>query len=240
VQVVGADPPTDIAVLKIEASGLTAAPWGDSDELQVGAPVLAVGNPFGLERTVTAGIISAKDRRGVVGNVGYQDFLQTDAAVNPGNSGGPLVNMSGEVVGINTAIYGRAYQGISFAIPSRMARDVYDQLKATGKITQRGWLGIEMTPVTPQLAEQLNLNTIEGGLVAAVIEGSPAERAGIKPGDLIVRWNADPINEPGDLSLAVARTKPNTKAEVTVLRDGKEEKLTVEVGSRPLEIQLQR
>ncbi|NUQ64542.1 MAG: trypsin-like peptidase domain-containing protein, partial [Pirellulales bacterium] len=161
VELVGTDPQTDIAVLRINASGLTAAPWGDSDELQVGAPVLAVGNPFGLERTVTAGIISAKERRGVVGNIGYQDFIQTDAAVNPGNSGGPLVNMKAEVVGINTAIYGRAYQGISFAIPSRLAHEVYDQLKATGKITERGWLGIQMAPITPELAEQFHLDTLQ-------------------------------------------------------------------------------
>ncbi len=240
VHLVGTDPPTDLAVLKIDVSGLVSAPWGDSDELQVGAPVLAVGNPFGLERTVTAGIISAKERRGVVGNGGYQDFIQTDAAVNPGNSGGPLVNMRGEVVGINTAIYGRAYQGISFAIPSRMARDVYEQLKSTGKITQRGWLGVEMAPLTPELAEKLDLNTLQGALVAAVIDGAPAEKAGIRPGDLIVRWNGEEVSEAGDLALAVARTKPGTKAEVTVLRDGKQRKFSVEVGSRPLEMQLRR
>jgi serine protease Do len=236
VALVGADRATDIAVLKINATGLTAAPWGDSDALQVGDPVLAIGNPFGLARTVTAGIISAKERRNVVDTT-YQDFLQTDAAVNPGNSGGPLVNMKGEVVGINTAIYGRSYQGISFAIPSRLAQDVYNQLRKTGRITERGFLGVDPQDITEEWAKRLDLKTLRGALVFGVVANSPAEKAGIKPGDVIVGWGDDQINEAGDLPLAVARTKPGTKVTVHLIRDGKEEQLTVEVGSRPLEMQ---
>ena len=240
VQLVGADPSTDIAVLKIDASGLTAAPWGDSEELQVGDPVLAIGNPFRLARTVTAGIISAKERRGVVGNIGYQDFLQTDAAVNPGNSGGPLVNMQGQVIGINTAIYGQAFQGISFAIPSQLAKEIYEQLRETGKVAERGWLGVEMAEITQELAQQFGLKTLRGALVARVLADSPAEEAGIEPGDVIVEWAGQEVTEPGDLALAVARTKPGTQTKVVVLRDGKRLEFTLKVGSRPLELQLPR
>src|SRR5271157_4544283 len=148
-QIVGTDPATDLAVLKIGAANLTVAPWGKSSDLEVGDPVLAIGNPFGLARTVTAGILSATGRHGVVEHVNYQDFLQTDAAVNPGNSGGPLVNMKGQIVGINTAIVGPTYQGISFAIPSDMVHQVYDQLIKSGKVA-RGWLGVAMTELTPE------------------------------------------------------------------------------------------
>jgi Do/DeqQ family serine protease len=240
VQLVGTDPTTDLAVLKIDASGLTAAPWGDSQELQVGDPVLAIGNPFQLERTVTAGIISAKERRGIVGNAGYQDFLQTDAAVNPGNSGGPLVNMKGQVVGINTAIYGQAFQGISFAIPSQLAKEIYEQLRETGEVAERGWLGVEMAEITPDLAEQLDLQSLRGALVAGVVADSPAEEAGIKPGDVIIQWDGEEISEPGDLALAVARTKPGTETRLLVLRDGKRREFTLKVGSRPAELRLRR
>ena len=156
-QVVGIDPATDLAVLKIGAANLTAAPWGKSSDLEVGDPVLAIGNPFGLARTVTAGILSATGRHAVVENVNYQDFLQTDAAVNPGNSGGPLVNMKGQVVGINTAIVGPTYQGISFAIPSDMVHQVYDQLIRSGKVA-RGWLGVSMRELTPEESEKLGVS----------------------------------------------------------------------------------
>ena len=229
---VGADPPSDIAVLKIDAPGLTAARWGDSDALEVGDSVLAVGNPFRLAHTVTSGIISAKGRRGIVENLTYQDFLQTDAAVNPGNSGGPLVNMSGEVVGINTAIYGERYQGISFAIPSHVAKEVYEKIKTTGTVA-RGWLGVGLEDVTEQSASRLGLEEARGALVTSVMEGMPAEKAGIQPDDVIVRWNEEPINDRTDLTMAVAGTKIGSKAQVKLVRNGGTMELTVTVGQRP-------
>ena len=229
---VGIDPATDLAVLKIQASGLTAAKWGDSDSLEAGDPVMAVGNPFGLARTVTAGIISAKGRHAVVEHVNYQDFLQTDAAVNPGNSGGPLVNMKAEVIGINTAIVGPTYQGISFAIPSNLILHVYDELMSSGKVA-RGWLGVAMQELTPELAEKLELKSFNGALVSGVIAGSPAEKAGLQPGDVIVRWNGKAINDPAQLGLAVAWTKIGENATVTEIRGGKEQTFTVTVTERP-------
>jgi len=231
VKVVGTDPLTDIAVLKVDGGGLTAAQWGDSDDLQVGDSVLAIGSPFGLDQTVTAGIVSAKGRRGVVEDLSYQDFLQTDAALNPGNSGGPLVDMSGKVVGINTAIFGRRYQGISFAIPSQIVRDVYEQLLAKGAVS-RGWLGVAMQELDEKLARQLGLEDTDGALVAGVMPGSPAERAGIEPGDVIVRWNDEEITSRGDLGLAVGGTRPGSQADVVLMRDGREIELTVTVGDR--------
>lgn len=232
VRIVGTDPPSDIAVLKINTPGLTAARWGDSDAVEVGDSVLAVGSPFRLAHTVTAGILSAKGRRGIVRDVDYQDFLQTDAAVNPGNSGGPLVNMNGEVVGINTAIYGERYQGISFAIPSRLAKEVYERLKTTGKVA-RGWLGVELQPIDDALAQRLGLKDTRGGLVARVLPGSPAHRGGLEPGDVVVKWNDDEIAGPSDLSLAVARTEIGSAAAVEIIRDGAKTTLKVVVGERP-------
>jgi serine protease Do len=231
-QIVGIDPGTDLAVLRVQASGLAAASWGDSDALEVGDPVLAVGNPFGLDRTVTAGIISAKGRHAVIENLNYQDFLQTDAAVNPGNSGGPLVDMHARVVGINTAILGPTYQGITFAIPSNMVRGVYDQLVKGGKVA-RGWLGVSMQELTPELAEKLDLHSTSGALVTAVLPDSPAEAAGLQPGDVIVAWNGKPVADPRVLGLAVAWSKIGEKAKATVKRNGKDLSVTVTVGQRP-------
>ena len=231
VQVVGTDPPTDLAVLKIEASNLYAAQWGDSNDLEVGDWVLAIGNPYGLDRSVTAGIVSAKRRR-TVGSSAYQDFLQTDAAVNPGNSGGPLVNLQGQVVGINTAIVGRSFQGISFAVPSDVAREVYQRLRETGQVA-RGWLGVRMQELTPELVEQLQIPNGRGALVADVVPGGPAAEAGIEQGDVIVRWNGDEVADPIDLGLIVARTTIGSVAEVVVMRDGNEVSLRVSVGTRP-------
>ena len=231
-KIIGIDPATDLAVLKIQASGLTAAPWGDSESLQVGDPVMAIGNPFGLASTVTAGIISAKGRRAVVENVNYQDFLQTDAAVNPGNSGGPLVNMKGEVIGINTAILGPTYQGISFAIPSALVRHVYDQLMSAGKV-DRGWLGVSMQELTPELAEKMDLKSTNGALVSGIVRGAPAEQAGLQPGDVIIRWKDKAITDPVQLGFEVAWTKIGEKAPVTIIRGGKERTLTVTVTQRP-------
>jgi len=229
VSLVGEDAASDLAVLKINGTGLVAARWGDSDKLNVGDQVLAVGSPYGLARTVTAGIISAKGRRGLTQGSVYQDFLQTDAAVNPGNSGGPLVNMRGEVVGINTAIYGHAYQGISFAIASNIAQDVYERLRKTGRV-ERGWLGVQLQEIDPRLAARLRLKSARGALVSAVIAGSPADRAGLQPGDVIVQWNGKAINNRDDLPLAVAATPVGKAVKVLVIRDGEPVELSATVG----------
>ena len=236
VKVVGTDPASDVAVLKIEADGLLAAPWGDSDAIEVGDPVVAIGNPFGLTRTVTAGIVSAKGRRGIIHDLTYQDFLQTDAAVNPGNSGGPLANLRGEVVGINTAISGESYRGISFAIPSRMAQEVYERLRATGKVA-RGWLGVEIDDparLSPDILARLDLPAgVTGALVRGVIANSPAEQGGIEPGDVIIRWNGERIEDPTHLTFAVARTEVDSTAEVVLVRGKGEVSLSVLVAERP-------
>lgn len=232
VTVVGADPASDLAVLKINSRGLIAAKWGDSEKLAVGDQVLAVGSPYGLSRTVTAGIISAKDRRGLALGSAYQDFLQTDAAVNPGNSGGPLVDMRGEVVGINTAIYGKAYQGISFAIPSNVAKDVYERLRTTGRV-ERGWLGVELQELDDRLARRLGLRDVRGALVASVVPGSPAEKARLQPGDVIVQWNGKTVESRDDLPLLVAATPIGKSVNVTIVRDGKPREVQVAVGRAP-------
>ena len=221
VQVVGADPATDIAVLKINATDLTAAPWGNSEKLEVGDPVLAIGNPYGLARTVTAGIVSAKGRRGI-----------TDAAVNPGNSGGPLVNLKGQVVGINTAILGESFRGISFAIPSNITKDVYEQLKSSGNVA-RGWLGVQLQPLSADLARQLGVKGRTGVVVTRVVADSPAERAGIEDGDVIVKWNGRPIDAPSDLTFAVVMAPIGSHVPLVVMRGGKPIELTVTVEQRP-------
>ena len=229
---VGFDTLTDLAVLRIDADNLIAAEWGDSDALQVGSMVWAIGNPFGLDRSVTFGIISAKSRRGF-GSSLFQDFLQTDAAVNPGNSGGPLIDAHGQVVGINTAIIGRAYQGVSFAIPSSMAREVYEKLRETGTVA-RGWLGVELLELTPELALKLGAEeNIQGALVGAVFRDSPAEKAGMLAGDIIIQWNEHKIDNPMILSLAVAKAPIGSTAKVLVVRDGKQVPLEVFVEERP-------
>ncbi len=232
--VVGVDPPTDLAVLKISGSDLIPATWADSDQLEVGTLVWAVGSPFGLERTITAGILSAKNRAGKAGTV-YQDFLQTDAAVNPGNSGGPLVDAKGRVIGINTAIVGQTYQGISFAIPSNVARDVYARLLANGSVA-RGWLGVHLDEVTPERAARFGVKTGKGAFILDVVSGpdgkSPAREAGIQRDDIVISWNNLEINSPMDLSRQVARTEVGNRAEVVVVRQGREIRLQVTVGRR--------
>ena len=227
-EVVGRDETTDLALLKIDAHGLTAASWGDSDELEVGDQVLAVGNPFGLDGTVTAGIISAKERPAAT-SMAHHDFLQTDAAVNPGNSGGPLVNLNGDIVGINTAIVGDTYRGISFAIPSRLAREVYDRLRETGHV-DRGFLGVGMEAVSAELAENLGLDETKGAVVTWVQPDSPAERAGLAVDDVIVRWNDQAIDRIRDLGRAVVRTKIGSQATIEVIREGETLEFTVTVG----------
>jgi serine protease Do len=223
----GRDSKTDLALLQIidPPPNLPFLKLGDSDAVRVGDWVMAVGNPFGLSNTFTQGIISAKGR--VIGAGPYDNFLQTDASINPGNSGGPLLNLQGEVVGINTAILASG-QGIGFATPSSMATWVIPQLKAKGKVT-RGMLGVEVQTVTPELAKSFGMAEAKGALVAEVNAGSPAEKAGIKQGDIILEFNGHPIGEMNDLPRLVADTAPGTKVSVKVLRDGKEKTFNLAV-----------
>ena len=234
-KLIGTDEETDLAVIKIDAEKLLAAEWGESDNAQVGALVWAVGSPFGLQSTVTSGIVSAKHRAGMAGTP-YQDFLQTDCAVNPGSSGGPLIDTQGRIVGINTAIVGESYQGVSFAIPSHVAREVYERIRLQGKIA-RGWLGIQLAEVTPEIASKAGLPESAGVYVAGLVRlseaAAPAEKAGIKVGDVVVRWNGRNVANPAALSNLVAATKIGSQAEVIVQRAGAKQSLTVEVGERP-------
>jgi serine protease Do len=233
VEVIERDPRFDLAVVKIPGNNLIAADWGDSDQLEVGEMVLAIGNPFGLDRSVTFGIISGKNRRDV-GNT-HSDFLQTDAAVNPGNSGGPLINMAGKIVGINTAIVGQAYQGISFAIPSNSARAMYEQLK-TGHPSASGYLGVALRRLNPDLAQRLGVKTAKGALVANVRTNTPAAEAGIQPEDVITSWGDHAIEDPDLLRLLIARTKVGTKVPVTIVRNGETIKLEVTVAPLPKQL----
>lgn len=226
-KIVGRDPKTDIALIKIKSShGLPIARLGDSDKLEVGEWVMAIGNPFGLEQTVTVGIVSAKGR--VIGSGPYDDFIQTDASINPGNSGGPLINVRGEVIGINTAIIAGG-QGIGFAIPINMAKNIIGQLKEKGKVT-RGWLGVTVQTVTPELAKSFGLKEGKGALVADVTKGSPADVAGIEQGDVIIEFNGKEIEEMNALPRLVAETPVGKKVKVVVIRNGARKELTVKVG----------
>lgn len=227
--IVGRDPNTDIALIKIEPDEpLTAAELGDSDALEVGEWVLALGSPFGYEQTLTAGIISAKGR--AIGFGPYNDFLQTDAAINPGNSGGPLINMEGKVIGINTAIAGLG-TGIGFAIPINMAKNVIDQLKSHGEVT-RGWLGVTIQPLSAELAEYYGAKDKKGALVAGVVPGDPADKAGIMVKDIIIEINGKQVEDHRDLTRMVADIPVGNHAEMVVLRDGKPQKFKVEIGKR--------
>jgi serine protease Do len=228
-RVIGRDQKTDLAVIKIDVTGdLPVAPLGDSDRLKVGEWIVAMGSPFGLQNTITAGIVSAKSRQ--IGAGPYDDFIQTDASINPGNSGGPLINMQGQVVGINTAIFSRTGGsiGIGFAIPINLAKELLPELKTKGKVT-RGWLGVSIQGVTPEIAESLGMETARGALVADVAAGSPAERAGIKVRDVILDYAEKPIKNSSDLPLMVARTPVGTSINITVLRDKRKVPLTVTI-----------
>jgi serine protease Do len=228
-KVVGRDSKTDIALIEIHgASDLVSVKLGDSDKLRVGQWVIAIGNPFGLENTVTAGIVSALGRH--INQGPYDNFIQTDAAINPGNSGGPLVNTKGEVVGINTAIYSRSGGniGIGFAIPINIAKEIVPQLKEKGHVT-RGWLGVMIQKVTPDIAESLGLSEPRGALVADVVKDGPAEAAGIKQGDVIVEYDGKPIADSADLPLLVARTPVGRTVVVKVIRDKKEQTFNVKI-----------
>ena len=229
-KVIGTDEKTDLAVLKIDTSGLSFAKLGDSDAIDVGEWALAIGSPFGLAQTVTAGIISAKGRSNV-GITDYEDFLQTDAAINPGNSGGPLVNLDGQVIGINTAIASRSggYMGIGFAIPSNLARPVMQSIIKDGHV-ERGWLGVAIQDLTKDLADSLQLDSRDGVLVGNVIAGSPADEAGLQSGDIILRFGGKPPRTANQLRNAVAATAPDTKTVVAVFRNGQTRTLKVAIG----------
>jgi len=228
-KVIGSDPKTDLAIIKIDAKNLLTIPWGDSERLLVGEFVLAIGNPFGLSHTVTMGIISAVGRADV-GISDYEDFIQTDAAINPGNSGGPLVNTKGEMIGINTAIFSRTggYQGIGFAVPSNMVRMVIDHLLKEGKVT-RGWLGVTIQELTPELAQKFGLSVAEGALISDVAKGSPASKAGLSRGDIIIRYNGKKIKDVATLRNMVAQTKIGSDVELIILRKSKEYSVRVKV-----------
>src|SRR5439155_22239082 len=227
-KVIGKDPQLDIALIKIDATRLPTAELGDSDRLEVGEWVVAIGNPFGLDSTVTAGIVSAKERR--IGQGPYDSFIQTDAKINPGNSGGPLINMRGEVVGINSAIFSQSGGniGIGFAIPINMIKEILSQLKDKGQVT-RGWMGVVVQSVTRDIAESMGLDKTWGALVSEVAKDGPAARAGIKVGDLIIEFNGKQIKDANHLPFFVARTAPGEKVRLKILRDKKELTIPVQV-----------
>jgi len=231
-EIVGTDPKTDLALLKIklaDGDSLQAATFGDSDQLSVGEWVIAIGNPFGLQATVTAGIVSAKWRK--IGAGPYEDFIQTDASINPGNSGGPLFNLRGQVVGVNTMIYtpSGGNVGIGFAIPINIAGNIVRQLKESGRVV-RGWLGVVVQTVTPELAQSFGLEVGRGALVADVEQGSPAQKAGLKSGDIIIEFEGKPIRQMSELPMLVADTPIGKSVTLTVLRDGSKRTIKVTVG----------
>jgi serine protease Do len=235
-KIVGTDPKTDIAVIKISAKNLPAIKWGDSEILQVGEFVLAFGNPYSLGHTVTMGIVSAVGRANV-GVADYENFIQTDAAINPGNSGGPLVNIKGELVGINTAIFSRTggYQGIGFAVPSNMAKSVMTQLINDGKVT-RGWLGVTIQNLTPELAKEFGLKKSTGALVTDIFRGSPAEKADLKRGDIILEVNGKNIRNVEALRNIVAQSKVGSSIELKVRRESKTFPVSVSITEFPQDL----
>jgi serine protease DegQ len=234
-RVVGADPETDLAVLKISANALPAITFAQADSLKVGDWVLAVGNPFGVGQTVTAGIVSALGRTHLGINT-FENFIQTDAAINPGNSGGALVDASGHLVGVNSAIYSRTggSQGIGFAIPVSIARQVMEQIIKSGSVT-RGWVGIEVQDLTPELAESFGLKATEGALIAGVLKGGPADNGGVRPGDILLAVNGSAVDDSASLLNLIAALKPGENARLTVSRKQQSLDLKVAVGRRPMQ-----
>jgi serine protease DegQ len=232
-RVIGTDPETDLAVLRVDAQGLSAIEFGDTDAARVGDVVLAVGNPFGVGQTVTMGIISALGRTQLGINT-FENFIQTDAAINPGNSGGALVDAQGRLLGINTAIYSRSggSLGIGFAIPAGTARQVMQQIVATGSVT-RGYIGVEPQDITPELADAFRLPRKEGAIVAGVMRGSPAERAGVRIGDILVDVDGKPVTSTTTMLDVIAQLQPGTTATFRFLRDGRTVELPIRVGKRP-------
>ena len=235
-KMIGADPKTDIAVIKIDGDNLPTIALGDSDKLQVGEFAIAVGNPFGLNQTVTMGIISAVGRANV-GIAEYEDFIQTDAAINPGNSGGALVNIKGEVIGINAAIFSQSggYQGIGFAVPSNMVKAVMDSLIKSGKVI-RGWLGVSVQQLNAELAAQFGLKEARGALVNDIVKGSPAEKGGIQRGDIIISVNGKSIEDSAHLRNIIAQMPIGTKVKIKVIRDKTEKEIDITIGELPKDI----
>ncbi|MCQ4318872.1 DegQ family serine endoprotease [Stutzerimonas stutzeri] len=231
-KLVGADPRSDVALLKIEGDGLPTVKIGSSEELKAGEWVVAIGSPFGFDHTVTAGVVSAKGRS--LPNESYVPFIQTDVAINPGNSGGPLFNLDGEVVGINSQIFTRSggFMGLSFAIPIDVAMDVANQLREDGKVS-RGWLGVVIQEVNKDLAESFGLERPAGALVAQVMDGGPAAKGGLKVGDVILSVNDKSIDMSGDLPHLVGAMKPGSKAKLEVVRDGQRKTLNIDIGALP-------
>ncbi|MBS3810216.1 MAG: Do family serine endopeptidase, partial [Desulfobacterales bacterium] len=226
-EIIGTDPSTDLALIKIKPDGdLPTLSLGDSENINIGEWVVAIGNPFGLDHTVTAGIISAKGR--VIGTGPYDDFIQTDASINPGNSGGPLINMEGDVIGINTAIVASG-EGIGFAIPSNLAKDIISQLKETGEVT-RGWLGVGIQQLNDELKEYYNVD--KGVLITKVFEGDPAAEAGLRANDIIVAVNGQPVDSPRELSRMIAEIQPGEKARIKFVRGGKTDTVSVTLAKR--------
>jgi serine protease DegQ len=232
-KVVGNDPETDLAVLRVDAQKLPAITFGRSDKLRVGDVVLAIGNPFGVGQTVTSGIVSALGRSGLHINT-FENFIQTDAAINPGNSGGALVDARGNLVGINTAIYSRSggSMGIGFAIPVSTAKMVLDQIIRNGAVT-RGWIGVEVQEITPAVAESFHLGDARGTIIAGVLRGGPADRAGVKPGDLLTAINDAPVSDPQGMLNLVAALQPGSTAKMRLQRQSQTLEVTVTVGRRP-------
>jgi len=237
-KLIGSDSRTDVALLKVEASDLPVVTVGSAEKLKVGEWVLAIGSPFGFESSVTAGIVSAKGRSLPGDN--YVPFIQTDVAINPGNSGGPLFNMDGEVVGINSQIYSRTggFMGLSFAIPIDVALKVVEQLKTSGKVA-RGWLGVQIQDVTRELAESFNMKRPYGALVAKIIPGSPAEKAGLQVGDIIISYNGRQIETSGELPPIVGMTPVGDAAKIKIIRQGEIKELTLKIGLLPDEEEVQ-
>jgi serine protease Do len=232
-RLVGGDPKTDLAVIHISVKErLPHVTFGDSDKVEVGEWVVAIGAPRALEKSVTQGIISAKHRRGVTDPTSYQDFLQTDAAINPGNSGGPLLNLQGEVIGVNAAIASESggFEGIGFTIPSNMALHVANALIAHGKV-ERGWLGISIQDLTPELAKSVHVESLKGTLIADVVKGGPAEKAGLKKNDVVIAYRGKEISDSDALRNEVATTPIGQEVKVTILRNGKKEEFTVSIGN---------
>jgi S1-C subfamily serine protease len=232
-KVVGNDPETDIAVLRVDAEKLPAITFGSSDSLRVGDVVLAIGNPFGVGQTVTSGIVSALGRTGLGINT-FENFIQTDAAINPGNSGGALVDASGALIGINTAIFSRSggSMGIGFAIPVSTAKMVLEQIVKSGSVT-RGWIGVEVQEITPPVAESFKLGSTRGALIAGVLRGGPADKAGVKPGDVLVEVEGKPVADPAAMLNLVAALAPGASARMKLKRQGHDVDASVTVGRRP-------
>ncbi|WP_319587201.1 DegQ family serine endoprotease [uncultured Desulfobulbus sp.] len=235
-KVVGTDPQSDVAIIKIEGKDLPVLPLGNSDKLEVGEWVIAIGSPFELSQTVTVGVVSAIGRNRM-GITDYENFIQTDAAINPGNSGGPLLNIRGEAVGMNTAIFSRSggYMGIGFAIPINMAKSIEQQLRKSGKVT-RGWLGILIQDINEELAKSFGGKVGGGALISEVTDGSPAQKSGLLQGDIVTAINGEPVSNVADLRNKIAMTPPNTELKLRILRDGKEKEMVASVGEQPADM----